>query len=296
MKYQDRYLEMLKAEGCDKIGKGAGLFSDYYEQYHKDMGLRSAVKAKDLRFDEICAAIAHLKTSRYLGMTDRSSYDIRSLWELTDGEYILVAETLRSNLKGFYLEDSGVTSQQDLDKAEYIADIRFRRKRLGVILLATMILIGIFSVILLVSAGYATRNSDFEVVQVTVASAEWSHSTGADHNIFARHYAVYVYLDGEKLPVERLSGDSIEYQISGDPDFLTDEEYNILLALSVTGQPIDAFKYDGKIYLKKESMDQDRTCLRIARGMTYPIAVTLLIFIGECIVFGIKFLMWRKVK
>ena len=92
--------------------KGRDIFESYYSECHDDPKFRERVKEERIRFDLICAAIAHLKTSRYLGLEDNAAYDIRSAWKLTEEEYILIARKLSSNLKAYHIYDVEIPPEE----------------------------------------------------------------------------------------------------------------------------------------------------------------------------------------
>lgn len=255
MEYEKLFSDHMKAAGFD-VENGMDIFKSYYTEYHDSSDFYEKAKRNGLRLDLLAAAVAHLKTSNYLGFSDKAAYDIRSLWGLTDEEYIFVAETLFSNLKRYHLEDSGVPSpeeQQKIDDLDGMPRDLCRLKRLFSI---TGILLLIVLSVFIISSISNSKIPEYQVADVKITGVYSDIVTDTE----------YVYIND--VPVERkmtrtrysvfIEDLNSEYYLKGVPRGDLDR----LRKVKSDEGSITVYKLDGAYYYTESSMLASRASYR----------------------------------
>ena len=110
------FIDQIRKAGYAADNAG-DVFELYYSECSADHGLEDKAEEAGVRLDVVSAALAHLKTSRYIGITDKAAYDIRSTWDLTDEEYDFVAEAISADPATYHQGDYILTSSDEQEEA-----------------------------------------------------------------------------------------------------------------------------------------------------------------------------------
>lgn len=263
---------------ADRAGE---IFDSYYSEYSDDPELDEKARDERIRLHVMAAAIAHLKTSRYLGIRDRAAYDIRNAWDLTEAEYDFVAETISDDPDTYHLDRSGVPAVEmpddtgnmgifDLDDplAEEKADVADTSVNTKGIRRAAFIMLALFLVSLMVfiqSIYLYRQDPGYDLVTVKVKSVitdydrysnlrygesgDRSDSDQSDHLVVVEVAGSYEQLNG--VPAEEVS-----------------HLYSIAAGI---GNSIRVYRYNGKYYYSEKSVADSRMCARVMQYSTIPL-------------------------
>lgn len=280
MEYEKLFSDHMKAAGFD-VENGMDIFKSYYAECHEDPGFRERVKKESLRFDPICAAIAHLKTSKYLGLEDKAAYDIRSAWGLTEEEYLLIARKLSSNLKAYHIDDVALPPEERDDTAEdfqrFVKDKATLRKMiivLTVLFVSSVLVLAISSILCRKEPAYESVDARVsEVNSELVSYTSWEHYSDYSypHNKTRLDYLVIIESAGGLDPLYGVPSEDLDH----------------LRQVRADSQDITVYKYLGQYYYTRESMLASRPCVRVqaAFGICMITSAFLLIPSGLVYVF-----------
>lgn len=267
------YLDKMSELGYKDAGRASDIFKDTYARYKADSGLYSTAKARDLRLDRVCAAIAHLKASKYLGYKWEDAFEIRTLWELSDGEYDVVADILYDNLDGYHLEAPSGYSQRALEAALVDEKKKSDMRSVRTVSFIHLTVLVILMVALRIANSYCSRDDYYEEVLVPVVGC----STAFNKETFAQEYTFYVRYDGAERQliapkVTYLSG----YDRGGYKYYLEQDDLSILDKASREQVNITAYRYGDDLYLYKNMMERSRPCYIAKTILYYVIGLTVI--------------------
>ena len=282
MGYFEIYKDKMQEAGINGSDKGRKLFEDNYTGSKKDNSVVSIAEGRGLRLNPICAAIAHLKTSKYLGLDGKEAYDIRNAWGLTDEEYKAVAEKFSYQLEDYHLEDAGVVSQKEIDRELFNMELKGKRKKLLAIGIVNASVILILALVFVVSSVYCNRNDDYETVEVKL------ESIGTRFNPSTKDISFYCDVEN----AEEGRSFSNETEVGG----LSDNEIEKLEIYTISHESFTAYEYNNRLYLTEDSMRRDRTRDRIRAKSLRWMVIILIYSIIIIPVLGLKMGAWKKYR
>lgn len=282
MGYFEIYKDKMQEAGFDVTDKGRKLFEDNYTGSKKDNSVISIAEGRDLRLDPICAAIAHLKTSEYLGLDGKAAYDVRKAWDLTDEEYKAVAEKFSYRLEDYHLEDAGVVSQKEIDREIFNLELKGKRKKLLAIGIVNASIILILALIFVVSSVYCNKNDDYETVEVKLESMDRSFDLLAKKPVN--------YFDVESAEEGRSFSDGMEI------GSLSENELDKLEVYTLSHESFTAYEYNGRLYLTEDSMRRHRLRDFIRKKSLRWMVIGLIYSIIIIPVLGLKMGAWKKYR
>lgn len=249
MEYTQHYLNWMKKSGFD-ADRAEFVYETYFSEYFDDPDLKKTEKS-NLRFGLISAAIAHLKTSKYLGLEDNAAYDIRKAWELTKDEYDFIALTLADDAVIYHLKDITVKPYEKPGKTGKKDNFLRDKKKLGRFILITAAIFVISAVMLTVSLYLQRSEPNYDRVLVTVDSITMNMSdtvlvSNQSVVIKGSDYEVLINDHGNIEPLFGIETDDIQY----------------LYMARNSNMSVRVFKYRGFYYLSEYSMLESRLCNR----------------------------------
>jgi preprotein translocase subunit SecG len=277
VQYTQIYKEQMRRAGFN-ADRAGDIFDSYYSEYSDDPELEEKVKDARLRLHVMAAAIAHLKTSRYLGIRDRAAYDIRNAWDLTEAEYDFVAETISDDPDTYHLEDSGVPAAElpddtgavstfDLDDplAEEKVDVAEVSVNTKGIRRAAIIMFVLFLVFLIVFSGSIylyMQDPGYDLVTVKVKSVITDYD----------RYSNLRYGDNSDTNESDRSDHLVVVEVAGSYEQLNgvpSEEVSHLYSIAAgIGNSIRVYRYNGKYYYSQKSVADSRMCARVMQYST----------------------------
>lgn len=280
MEYFEIYKNKMQEAGIDVNDKDRNLFEDNYSRSKEDNSVISIAKARGLRLDPLCAAIAHLKTSKYLGLEGKAAYDIRQAWNLTDKEYKAVAEKFSYRLEDYHLEDAGVISQKEIDRAIYNNDLKEKKKKLLLASITFAATILICALVFGISSVYCNKDDDYGTVEVKLESINKGFNPSTK--------GVSYYFDVESAEEGHSFSDGMEV---GN---LYTSEIEKLDTYTISHESFTAYEYNNRLYLTEDSMRRDRTRDKVKAKSFRCMISGLILFPILILILGLKLGAWRK--
>ena len=271
----------MKENGYARSERGRETFKKYYSAYKADRGLYSFATARGGRLEELCSAIAHLETSKYMDYEGDAAYDIRGLWGLTDDEYKIVAETFSSDLKGYHLEDAGVPSKQEVETAIAAETVKDTKKFIRILMIITACLMVVFAVVFFATKAYCESGKGYQKVDAVIETIEVKpirKLTGFDCTINVNY-------NGKTYPIERITGDYVEAVSDKDAEYLTKEKLERLSEAYKSQEPVSVYMFNDKIYLSETFMNLDRPVAKIRHLSLIALGYVFAILLAEAVAY-----------
>ena len=102
MDHAQRYIECMNKAGYDTSDRIKEWFAAYFAESDND-NYRKFFGENEAEFLKFRAALAQLKTGRYLGCSNVGPYDIKSFWDLSNEEFERFIKIIPPKLAGFCL-------------------------------------------------------------------------------------------------------------------------------------------------------------------------------------------------
>ena len=266
--------------------KGRAVFESYYDECIDNSEFWEKAKKAGFRLELMAAAVAHLKTSKYLGVKEKAAYDIRTAWGLTDEEYVFVAAKLSSNLKTYHIEDSGVPDPKEQQAIDDMATMPKAMHALKKFCIVSGVMFLVALSIFIISSIRESRPLEYQIVDVKVSgvyseTVTSTNSDGYSENTFT--YSVYIEDAGS------------EYSLSG----ITRADLDYLRTLRDNEQSISVYKANGGYYYTESSVLHSRPSYseKVLSGTaTIPLLLIFLFSITVYILFSRDPAKYRKCK
>lgn len=282
MEYVLTYVELLEKKGYENLDKAAGLFKDYYSEYLRNRKLVSKTTGRNLRHEYACAAIATLKTNKYLGLEDEDLYDIKKIWGLEDNEYRVVAELLVDNLKKYHLDGSGVPSRAHQNKDEYLTRLARSIKNMKVAFIIIGVLLLISATVLGISSYYCHKDIDYREVEVNVTESRLVEQ----YTRKRRHRNRY------RLEVT-VSYEGKEYHLYG----VTRQDERYYRHVHYEQEPITVYLYKDRMFSTYDHMQASIPCFllrSLSRSVTALLGLTFVVFVSVYLGYNIELKTGRR--
>ena len=128
MNFGANYLGELKKAGFDGGEYTEGFFMGCFSELLNDPAYSSYTTENGIDRKALCAALAQLKTGRYMGFSADRPFDIKGFWGLTDSEVYAVAAACPQRLLGFLIMGYQASETPDEDMLAWLDKLYRERK------------------------------------------------------------------------------------------------------------------------------------------------------------------------